>query len=439
MSYTQALWTLAGKGKDERYVVLPDIKTYDPQLGRTLLAEIKRPGKRMLTFSKYIARAGMSVVLLAFDADLDKEVIVKFAKPLTEQSFDDSGKRIVFDKDEKIEEKLENQKKFLGMKMLGSLKKNTVGKLQERNEALLREKVTDLTKRFERQVELQRVARNSAISCKYGYIPEIYEVGKAPKLYCTMEYIKGKTVDEYLVELEKKEDADKIKLELFYNMLQLVNVCCHANFIVHSDLKDNNFIIMNSGLPCLFDFGISKNLVDTESSFTRENDPGWVSDAYSHNHQKDAFKFRVFKDDLYSMFVLLWKIWTGRLPKKEKFESFDSKLFVKDVFPKHLQEFFVTGINRSFESAQEACNCLQKIIEKYYTAVTAEVTEFKDLPAREKINILIKKQNTLIRKIDDIQEGIAVLYSLVKENSEAIKALLATNEEISQIILEKEV
>lgn len=90
----------------------------------------------------------------------------------------------------------------------------------------------------------------------HPYIAALIDGGSTPDgvPYIVMEYVKGKTIDQYCDE-NKLSIASRIKL---IQKIALAVQAAHQNLVVHRDLKPSNVLITEDGIPKLLDFGIAK-------------------------------------------------------------------------------------------------------------------------------------------------------------------------------------
>lgn len=106
----------------------------------------------------------------------------------------------------------------------------------------------DVRGRFYQEILLARQTRHPNIAAVY----DLFEDGD--RLFFTMEYIPGKTLEEHMRDGLSLSDALKIARELCAGLAAL-----HATRIVHRDIKPNNIKITPEGRTVLFDLGIAKD------------------------------------------------------------------------------------------------------------------------------------------------------------------------------------
>lgn len=107
----------------------------------------------------------------------------------------------------------------------------------------------------------------SATSLAHPNIVSIYDVGEDGDMhYIVMEYIKGKTLKQYINEFSPLSPARSVQI-----MKQLTSAIAHAheNQIIHRDIKPQNILVDEDGNVKITDFGIATSLSAT--SYTKTN------------------------------------------------------------------------------------------------------------------------------------------------------------------------
>jgi serine/threonine protein kinase/tetratricopeptide (TPR) repeat protein len=131
-------------------------------------------------------------------------------------------------------------------------------------------------------------------------------------LFLVMDYVDGTRIDAYCVahKLDLRE-----KLRLFLAVCGAVQFA-HQNMVVHRDLKPDNVLVSEDGVPHLLDFGTARlisrdNSIETRG-LTRE---GFLSFTPEYASPEQVLGRPVATtSDTYSLGVLLYQVLTGRLP-----------------------------------------------------------------------------------------------------------------------------
>jgi serine/threonine-protein kinase len=149
---------------------------------------------------------------------------------------------------------------------------------------------------------------------RHANIIDIFSFGQIAdgRQYFVMEYLEGKTLAERM----EKGDLTGDEMPTF-----LVQICdaldaAHGENIVHRDLKPENVWIVTPkrGKPFvkLLDFGIAKLLSSGERSTTQTGmvmgTPHYMSPEQCHGKAVDH------RTDIYAMGVMLYQLYSGRLP-----------------------------------------------------------------------------------------------------------------------------
>ncbi|MFY3793451.1 Stk1 family PASTA domain-containing Ser/Thr kinase [Ureibacillus sp. MALMAid1270] len=165
----------------------------------------------------------------------------------------------------------------------------------------------DAVNEEESQRRFQREAL-SATSLMHPSIVSIYDVGEDGDMhYIVMEYIKGKTLKQYIQEFSPLSPARSVHI-----MKQLTSAIAHAheNQIIHRDIKPQNILIDEDGNCKITDFGISTTLSAT--SFTKTNSVLGTVHYLSPEQARGGTATK--KSDIYALGIVLYELLTGELP-----------------------------------------------------------------------------------------------------------------------------
>lgn len=105
-------------------------------------------------------------------------------------------------------------------------------------------------------VNLAKVAKTDIDQCEF--IHKDILTGKPLEYMASkLKYIEGVTLDEYVSKHPTPEIVEHLKKSLINSVKKLASIG-----IVHFDIKENNVIVKNNGVPIIIDFGIAINMND---------------------------------------------------------------------------------------------------------------------------------------------------------------------------------
>jgi serine/threonine protein kinase len=124
-----------------------------------------------------------------------------------------------------------------------------------------------------------------------------------------MEYVSGKSLKEYLQQKGKLKDTE-IQTLFIQILTALQHV--HNSGLVHRDIKPSNFMITDSGMIKLADFGIAKD--KNRSLHLTETGTQMGTPKYMSPEQIKSAKDVDHRSDIYSLGVVLFEMVTGYFP-----------------------------------------------------------------------------------------------------------------------------
>lgn len=148
----------------------------------------------------------------------------------------------------------------------------------------------------------------SATSLMHPNIVSIYDVGEDGDMhYIVMEYVKGKTLKQYIKENAPLSPARSVQI-----MKQLTSAISHAheNQIIHRDIKPQNILMDENGNVKITDFGIATSLAAT--SYTKTNSVMGTVHYLSPEQARGGVATK--KSDIYSLGIVLYELLTGEVP-----------------------------------------------------------------------------------------------------------------------------
>ncbi|WP_138203301.1 Stk1 family PASTA domain-containing Ser/Thr kinase [Haloimpatiens lingqiaonensis] len=199
-------------------------------------------------------------------------------------------------------------------------------------------------------VEKFQTEARAAGSLSDSRIVNIYDVGSEGDInYIVMEYIKGKTLKEYINERGKIEYTKTIEIAIG---IAKALECAHKNNIIHRDIKPHNIMITEEGNVKVTDFGIAR--VSNFSTIT--NTAKIVGSAHYFSPEQARGTIVDCRSDLYSLGILMYEMVTGKVP-------YDADTPVS-IALKHIQESVIPPVQFNPDIPESLNNLILKCIEK---------------------------------------------------------------------------
>jgi len=174
----------------------------------------------------------------------------------------------------------------------------------------------DYRRRFEREASLGVRLDHPGIVSVHDFVVD------GGVLAVVMEWVEGRPMSEVV-----GEAAGPIPWEqawpLFRSLLEGVGYA-HSQGVVHRDLKPENVLIGSDGAPRIIDFGISKDLADSQT----RTGAGMGTVEYMAPEQYTDAKAVDHRADIYSLGMMLYEMLSGRLPwdaNASQFEILEQK------------------------------------------------------------------------------------------------------------------
>ncbi len=211
----------------------------------------------------------------------------------------------------------------------------------------------DMLVRFQREAE-------AAAHLSHPNIVSVYEVGTHKGLpYFSLEFVDGPSLSDLMKEttLSAKDAA-----ALLIPVARAVQYS-HEKGVLHRDLKPQNILLTQEGLPKVADFGLAKRLdtEDNDSDKTRAGvilgTPGYMAPEQARNTEDVGPQ-----TDVYALGCILYYLMTGKPPftAPTPFETVRQLLANEPVPPSKMQ----TGLDRDLETI--CLKSLEKELPKRY-------------------------------------------------------------------------
>jgi Serine/threonine protein kinase len=130
--------------------------------------------------------------------------------------------------------------------------------------------------------------------------------------YYVMEYIKGRSLRDYIKQMPQGRLPEKEALELFRPIIETI-AYLHENKVTHLDIKPDNILIRESGEPVIIDFGLSKHY-NAKGTPTSTIKAAGCSAGYSPMEQYAGITTFTPEADIYALAATLLYMLTGKDP-----------------------------------------------------------------------------------------------------------------------------
>lgn len=182
-------------------------------------------------------------------------------------------------------------------------------------------------------VDRQRFLREAraAAGLRHPNICPIHVVGEIDgQPYIEMDFISGKTLSAWAREkrLSPRESA-----EIVARLARAVSYA-HEHSVIHRDIKPRNVIVdEETGTPVLMDFGLARNLVDTDTRLTHSGEV-LGTPAYMPPEQAAGKMDQVGPlSDIYSVGAVLYELLCGQPPFSCGFTEFLREVQIREPKP----------------------------------------------------------------------------------------------------------
>ncbi len=231
----------------------------------------------------------------------------------------------------------------------------------------------DFIRKFRRESQ-------AAASLSHPNILNIYDVGQEEQdgkkvHYIVMEYIRGKTLKEIILNKGKLSEE-----ETLYYATQIAEALNHAheNHIIHRDIKPHNIMVTEDKRVKVTDFGIARAV--TSSTITTSSDVLGSVHYFSPEQARGGYTDE--KSDIYSLGIVMYEMITGKLP-------FNGDTPIS-IALKHVQEEIVAPIEISNDIPVELNNIIMKCVQKRqgdrYSSAKELLLDLKNYSSTKKLS-----------------------------------------------------
>lgn len=247
--------------------------------------------------------------------------------------------------------------------------------------------------RFKREIRVNR-------RVKHPNVCTIYNYGSFEGIfYIIMEYIPGENL------LLSIRDKNRFSFDDYMSIAVQIAQGLHAAHrenIIHRDLKPSNIIITTYNRPKIMDFGLARYI--GQSDITRRDEvmgtPYYLS--------PEAFKANDIdhRSDIYSYGVMLYEMFTGILPFRERKAYKLAMLHIKEepVPPRQ--------INKELPEKLEDCilKCLAKSPDDRYQSVYEIIHDLESMLSTD--SVLVPNRKILV--VDDNPNIVELIVSTLE-------------------------
>ncbi len=220
------------------------------------------------------------------------------------------------------------------------------------------------------------IESQAAASLSHPNIVSIYDVGQSDeRQYIVMEFIEGKTLKEYIAEKKGNiywKEATDIAMQICSALEH-----AHSKHIIHRDIKPQNIMVNTEGVIKVMDFGIARAANNGTMTMEAMGSAHYLSPEQARGGYTDQ------RSDIYSFGVLLYELFTGKLP-------FDGETTVavamqhmqvepvkprgvKEDLPKSIENIILKAMSKEQRLRYESAGAMLADIKRAYTDPESEV------------------------------------------------------------------
>lgn len=204
----------------------------------------------------------------------------------------------------------------------------------------------------------------------------IYDIGESGGVhYVSMEYLEGRTLAELVH--EQRRLNPELGVSLIKQVLQALQAAHHAG-VIHRDLKPQNIMVDSKNRASIMDFGISFS--SEAGRLTKSGmvvgTPHYMAPEQLGGKEIDG------RSDIYSIGIIMFQIFTGRLPfdAKSPIEIITAHLKahfprpsqIVTGFPDGLEKIILRALKKEPEARYQSVEELLQALESWHTADTEQ-------------------------------------------------------------------
>ncbi|NMC55827.1 MAG: Stk1 family PASTA domain-containing Ser/Thr kinase [Eubacteriaceae bacterium] len=257
-------------------------------------------------------------------------------------------------------------------------------------------------KKFKREAQ-------AAAKLTHANIVNVFDVGEEDGLhYIVMELIEGQTLKKYI-----EERGCLTWKETLAIALQIASALdtAHRNNIIHRDIKPQNILMTDDGIPKVSDFGIAKAVTST----TVTSDGDAIGSVHYISPEQARGGFVDERSDLYSLGIMMYEMLTGILP------------FVGDT----VVSIAIQHIQSNVPHIETVTQNIPQAVADITNKMTEKLPERRYQNALELMNAIIKAKNNPYTKLENNEE----VKESKKEKAYSIKSYSKPKPPEERIIL----
>ncbi len=170
---------------------------------------------------------------------------------------------------------------------------------------------------FLHEAQMMTIASDAHIDHVVSVIDQFNENNTS---YILMEYLDGKTIDDYMRDVLHKPFPWKDAVRLVAETLGALHKL-HQHHILHRDISCNNIFLLKNGSPCVIDFGsaeLTEDALKRPGQIRHSQKPAYTPREQAENKPQGPYS------DVYAMAVVLFKMIVGNVDRNLKGQALPS-------------------------------------------------------------------------------------------------------------------